>query len=176
MSTTLSLPSVLGRALTLAEFEANLNALKATADAAVTPSQIGAASGVAPLDSGSKVPVANLPQQAIGYDICTNSESKPTASQVLLRFYASRAFQLPVGLTGSMVKAAVAATASATFNIQKNGSTVGSFTFAAAGTTATFTMASATSWAAGDLLTIIAPASQDATLAQIGATLLATLL
>jgi len=39
--------------------------------------------------------------------------------------------------------------------------------FAAGATTATFTMSSATTYLAGDILTVVAPSSPDATLANL---------
>jgi hypothetical protein len=47
--------------------------------------------------------------------------------------------------------------------------------FAAGATSATFTMGTATSFAGGDVLTVIAPASSDATLANLAWTLTGTL-
>ena len=96
---------------------------------------------------------------------------KPTASEVVALIAVPVACTLPAGLTGSIVKAGVAATASAALSVRKNGSQFGTATFAAAGTTATLAVASATTFAAGDLLSIVAPASADATLADIAITL-----
>jgi len=91
----------------------------------------------------------------------------PAASQVVLSYVASRAATLPVNLSGSQAKAATAATASATFTVTHNGTNVGTLVFAAAGTVPTLTMASAQTLAAGDTITVIAPATPDATLAKI---------
>jgi len=99
--------------------------------------------------------------------IRAHKNGTPTASEVLTRFYVNRATSLPSGAAGSGAKALVAATASTTFNIQKNGSTVGTIVFAAAGTAATVTISSSVSLAVGDLVTIVAPASPDATLANL---------
>jgi hypothetical protein len=109
-----------------------------------------------------------------GYDVPVFIPDKPTASMLCARIAAVRAFSLPSGLTGSVASAGVAATGSTTFDIQKNTSSVGSLNFAAAATTGTFTFASLTSWAAGDVLRIIAPATPDATLADISISFLGT--
>ena len=77
----------------------------------------------------------------------------------------------PIGLISSQGTAGVAATAITTYSIRKNGSNVGTIVFAAGATTATFMMASATTFMAGDVLTMVAPASPDATLANLAWTL-----
>lgn len=87
-------------------------------------------------------------------------------------FVQARSF--PVNLTGSRATARTAATAEAVFNIMKNGVTIGTCTFAAAGTTGTFVMASAQSFAAGDQFDIECPDPADATLAGIKFSFLAT--
>lgn len=108
---------------------------------------------------------------AAPYDIGTFCAGLPDSSELLLRFVATRAFTLPASLTGSQVKAATAATAAKDFDVQKNGGSIGTISFAASGATATFTFASAVTFSAGDVLAIIAPASADATLADISFTL-----
>lgn len=108
------------------------------------------------------------------YDIAGTFSGAPAASDVILRYPLPRAVSLPVGLTSSQGVAGVAATGSTTFDIRKNGVSVGSMVFVAAATTATFTMVSATALAAGDVLTVVAPATEDATLADIGLCLAGT--
>jgi hypothetical protein len=90
-----------------------------------------------------------------------------TASLVIQRYIFAGTVLFPVGLTGSQGTAGVAATAPTTYSIKKNGSNVGTMVFAAGVTTATFTMTSATSFMAGDILTVVASASPDATLANL---------
>jgi hypothetical protein len=108
------------------------------------------------------------------YDLgLTWAETLP-ASQVLLRYPFPRGVDFPAGLTGSRGVSAVAATATTTLDIRKNNTSVGSVQWAASATTATFTMASATSFTAGDILTVHAPASADATLADLGLSLAGT--
>ena len=70
--------------------------------------------------------------------------------------------------------ASVAATAQTDFDILKNGVSFGTMRFAAAGSTASFISASGASFAAGDILTVVAPASPDATLANVGFSLAGT--
>ena len=99
----------------------------------------------------------------------------PGASQVIERYIFATPVGFPPGLAGSYGTAGIAATASASFAIQKNGSTVGTMVFAAGATSASFTMAGATSFAGGEVLTMLAPASPDATLANLAWTLTGTL-
>ena len=109
------------------------------------------------------------------YDIGGFSQGKPDASSSLFRLVAPRAFSLPQNLTGSIAKAGTAATASTVFAIKKNGTQIGTMTFAASGSTASFSFASAVSVAIGDIIDMVAPATQDATLSDISVTLVATL-
>ncbi|MFM7009473.1 MAG: hypothetical protein ACKO0Z_09120 [Betaproteobacteria bacterium] len=84
------------------------------------------------------------------------------------------AADFPANMTGSSWKAEVSATAQTDITVQKNGSNIGTIRFAAAGTTATFVGFSAASFAIGDHIKFVAPASADATLANIRGSLLGT--
>lgn len=108
------------------------------------------------------------------YDLALSINGKPTNSATVLAFTAVRAFTLPSSYTGSVAKSNISATASTVFTVNKNGTSIGSITFAAAATTGTFSGAGGT-FAVSDLLTIVAPASPDSTLANIGITLVAQL-
>jgi hypothetical protein len=99
---------------------------------------------------------------------------KPTASERILRFIATRSVTFPASLTGSYGTSRVASTAQRDFDLQKNGVSAGTVRFAAAGTTASFIAASPIALAAGDLLEVIAPGTQDATLEDIAFTLVGT--
>ncbi|MBV8133673.1 MAG: phage tail protein [Alphaproteobacteria bacterium] len=94
-----------------------------------------------------------------------------TANLVVQRYVFAGTVMFPAGLTGSQGTAGVAATATTTYSIKKNGANIGTMVFAASATTAAFAMASATSFMAGDVLTVVAPASPDATLANLAWTL-----
>jgi hypothetical protein len=104
------------------------------------------------------------------YDIGVYFPGQPEAGAILLQLVASRAFTLPADLTGSQGYAGTAPMAQADLEIQKNGASIGTITFAASANTATYTFASAVTFAAGDRLTVIAPGSQDASLADISIT------
>ncbi len=109
------------------------------------------------------------------YDILCGIVGKPANGEGVLLFVAPRPFRIPANAAGSRLKAGAAATGSSVFSIQKNGSEVLTATVAASSTTATFA-GSQTDVAAGDVLKIVAPASADATLADVAITLIATLL
>lgn len=64
-----------------------------------------------------------------------------------------------VSITGT------AATGSTVFTIYKNGSSIGTITVAASGTTGTIATTTTPNFAIGDILTVIAPGSPDATFA-----------
>jgi len=99
----------------------------------------------------------------------------PAASQIIERYIFATPVTFPAGLTGSYGTAGTAAAATATFAIQQNGTTVGTMAFAAGAAAATFTMTAASTFIAGDVLTIAAPATADATLANLAWTLSGTL-
>ncbi len=117
------------------------------------------------------------PQQTtvIPYDIAFSVFDKPTAGEVVLRFVSPRAFSIPANCAGSLAKSAVAATGSSVFVIKKNGTQIATVTFAAAGTNGTFSTQAEVSFAAGDTLQVTAPASVDATLADVDFVLASTL-
>jgi hypothetical protein len=92
---------------------------------------------------------------------------KPGAASKVLRFNVIRAFTLPSSLTGSSFTAGTAATASSVFTIKNNGSSIGTITFAAAGSVGTVSFSSTVNFVATDLIEVVAPTSQDATLADV---------
>lgn len=100
----------------------------------------------------------------------------PTASAKVLRIPVARTVSFSANFSGSYAKASANATGSTAFDVQKNGSSIGTITFAAGASTATFASAggAAQSLAAGDVLSIVAPATPDATLADIGIVLAGT--
>ena len=76
--------------------------------------------------------------------------------------------------SGSQAVAATAADAEAVFSIEKNGSEVGTITFAASGDTGSFASDNPVQFDAGDVLRLVAPGPQDADLAGISITLAGT--
>jgi hypothetical protein len=108
------------------------------------------------------------------YDIASFYPGVPGSAALVLRFVAPRPVTLPPNLTGSCASAGAAATAQADIDIRVNGISQGTVRFAAGGTTATFIFASQVVLAAGDVLTLTAPATADATLANLSITLAGT--
>ena len=104
------------------------------------------------------------------YDIGVYFPGQPEAGATLLQLVATRAFTLPADLTGSQGYAAAAPTAQADLDIQKNGASIGTVTFGASDNAATFVFASEITFAAGDRLTVLAPGSQDVSLADVSLT------
>lgn len=98
----------------------------------------------------------------------------PTGSEVILSHPAALSFILPASIPDSQFKADVAATAESIFTLKKNGGSIGTLTFAIAGTAASISFATAVSFAVGDKLTLEAPGSPDSTLADLGLTLKGT--
>lgn len=111
---------------------------------------------------------------SIPYDLACQFIGVPASSAVGLRFVAVRAFTLKA--SGQKGTAGTAATAQADFIVAVNGTTKATLRFAASGSTITVVGGVAAVIAAGDIITITAPASADGTLADIGFTLTGTLL
>jgi len=107
------------------------------------------------------------------YDIAGSTISKPTDAGVLMRFSVNRAFTLPASLTGSFAESTVAPTGTPSYSIKKNNVSIGSIDFT--GNVAAFTFAAQQSFVSGDILTVEAPGTADATHDGISWTFSATL-
>jgi hypothetical protein len=105
------------------------------------------------------------------YHLTHFAAGQPASGGVILRHVFSRAARLPAGASLSRAVAGAAATGPSTLALLKNGPPIGAVQFAAAATTASFSVAAAVDFAAGDMLAIAAPDPQDATLADIALTL-----
>lgn len=124
-------------------------------------------------DAGDLLTIA-LPAQP--FDASAFYPGAPSASAKVLRVPIARAVTFAANFAGSYAKAGTAATASTAFDVQKNGVSVGTITFAIGATSATFVSSggAAVNFAAGDVLGIVAPVTPDATLADIGFVLAGT--
>jgi hypothetical protein len=127
--------------------------------------------------SGNTLTLLNSAGQAAityPYDISLYWAGILAANTKLTRFVFDRAISFAVNLAGSIANAGTAATASVSITIAKNGTSIGSLTFAAGATSGAFSVAAATNFAIGDLLTLVGPGAADATLADISVTLTGT--
>jgi hypothetical protein len=117
-----------------------------------------------------------LAASAVGglYDFGMFIPGQPAASAMVFQFAVPRAISFPVNLVGSLARAGTAATSAASFTLRKNGSNIGTIDFAAGTATAPFALAGGAAFAAGDVLEILAPSPQDATLAHVSITLSAS--
>jgi hypothetical protein len=106
------------------------------------------------------------------YDIQGGAAGVPTASQLILSHVAVRTITWNANFASSRGYASAAATDQATFTIAVNGTGIGTMTFAAGAQTASFTLTGSTVIAPGQVLDVIAPATADATLANVTLTLL----
>lgn len=110
----------------------------------------------------------------VPYDLACQITGAPASSAVVLRFIAPRAFTLSA--SGQRGTAGTAATAQTDFIVAVNGTPKATLRFAAAGVTITVVGGTAATIAAGDIITITAPGSADATLADVGLTLAGVLI
>ncbi len=126
--------------------------------------------------TGGLVAVAPAAQTggAAPFDIALYFPGQPEAVERLLKLEVARGFGLPADLAGSCGHADTAATAEAVCTILKNGVSVGSITFAAASQDAAFALTGGLALVPGDRLELVAPTTQDATLAGLALTLIGT--
>ena len=109
------------------------------------------------------------------YDISSGVSGPIAGSQYVMDFLAVRSVNVPANFGGSLASVLTAFTDAATYMIYHNGTSVGTISFAASGTTGTFSTSSAFTMAVGDSLTIQSPSTADATAANLSITILASL-
>jgi len=110
--------------------------------------------------------------QAASIIVSGSYNGRPPSNSLMQSYVFASPATLPASLTGSRGTATVAATAATTFNIQQNATSIATMTFAASASTATFMMNATTTFSAGDVLTLVAPSTADATLANLAWTFL----
>jgi hypothetical protein len=103
-------------------------------------------------------------------DFSMSCSGKPTAAEVLLRVPMVRNVYFVANFSGSQGVTGTNTTAHHLWRIKKNGTEIGTCKFVDGSATGTFvsTSGAAQSFAAGDVLTICAPDTVDATMADIG--------
>lgn len=106
----------------------------------------------------------------MAYTIAFYQENVMTNAQIVYKFIATVPFTLVAGLSGSYATSEVASAGNVHFDIKKNGSDVGDIVFNVS-STGSFTLGSDQSFAAGDVITIVGPATADLTLAGVGASI-----
>lgn len=107
------------------------------------------------------------------YDLFLFAPGILTASQKIAVLKMTRAITLPVNFGGSQVSVGTNPTNPATISVKKNGVEFGTIAIATNGVV-TLT-ATATSFAVGDVISIVAPVGADATLSDLAITLVAAL-
>jgi hypothetical protein len=96
----------------------------------------------------------------------------PAGGEVLLRRVCALPLTFQKGFAGSRGSASVTSDADSTFSIRKNGVEIGTATFAAGATVATFALAADARLEPGDVITIVAPNAPDAHLSDFCLSLL----
>lgn len=105
------------------------------------------------------------------YDIAGAVLGKPHDGATIMRFVAVRPYRIPADFLEAQASTLNAATADATFTVRKNGTSIGTFTFEAGQTFATWDKPAFTDFAIRDVFTVDAPSPQDATLGDIEITI-----
>jgi hypothetical protein len=108
------------------------------------------------------------------FDVGLHLPDLGTAGALLAEIVLARPVDFPAEFSGSTGYARIAATAETVLDVQKNGSNIGTVTFAAAASTPVFALPSVTSFAAGDRLGIVNEDPADATLAGVSLTFAGT--
>jgi hypothetical protein len=136
----------------------------------------GPVSGAAATPTMRTIAKGDLSSDTYVYHLTAFYPGVPTSNATVTRVPVALAVSFPANLAGSVATASVAATSSTVFTIKKNGSAVGTITFAAGSTSATFatTSGAVVNLAAGDIISVSAPTTADATLADVGIVLAGT--
>lgn len=109
------------------------------------------------------------------YDVVCSLPGKPGAGATVLLLTYTRTVSFPGNFSGSRGTVGVNPTATATYNVNKNGSSIGTIAVSTGGVvTFTTTGGAAQSFSAGDRMTVIAPGTQDATMSDVAVTFAGT--
>lgn len=113
--------------------------------------------------------------QTLPYDLAAFVIDKPANNATVFYFVANRSFTIPGTMLNSIAKAGTASTGTAVLSIRKNGTPFATVTFSAGNTTGTVAGNTNMNFVAGDVITITNQTTADATLANIGITIAASL-
>jgi hypothetical protein len=109
--------------------------------------------------------------------LAVDDSDRPATSETVLKFVSPKPMTFYAGLVDSFANAGIGATIEAEYSIRKNDVEFATVTFSADGEggpqSGTFSAAADVSFAAGDILTIVAPTPRDPTLSTVGITLTA---
>jgi hypothetical protein len=100
---------------------------------------------------------------------------KPNNGELVLQYAVSDNMTLPTGLIGSVFFANTEPSAPATFQINRNGAAIGTFTFEISPPGVAVAFSADIPCIAGDIITITAPSPQDVSLADISLSVVAAL-
>ena len=100
------------------------------------------------------------------YDIAGQYSGKPLASETIFRFIAVRSYNLSLTSANHYFNSAITSSNSKTFDIYRDATLIGDISFGSNDGVGSVTINSA-SFTAGQLLSIVAPSTQDATLADL---------
>jgi hypothetical protein len=98
------------------------------------------------------------------FDIVGYAPGYVAADQEVLLIPFARTATFPVNFAGSIARCKVAPTSTFVLTMKKEGVTFGTITFSAGSTTGTFAAASTTSFAVGNVFTIVAQSTFDPTI------------
>lgn len=108
------------------------------------------------------------------YDFAIYAAGVPEDSEILFSYVAIRGFDIASGSSSMAGVLGVAATAETVVTVRKNGSSIGTLTWAASGTEATTSVTSDVSFVAGDVLDVVTQSSADDTAADFSISITAT--
>lgn len=114
--------------------------------------------------------VLHLPRVGDKFAIAAYIAGRPLSSETVIRHVFAMTVAFDADIPEAQIDADIAATAETVFDLQKDGVSFGTITFAAAGTTGVVDCTAQT-FTPGQVLEIVAPATRDATLASIALTL-----